>query len=103
MQPDLQTTNLLLAVMAAVSVLEALAVIGLFVAGFLLYRRVLNVIGGIEDRQVAPAAARINAILDDVRGLTSTVKKDANTVSDTLRGLLAVLSHLRDRVRNEDS
>ena len=35
MEPNLATTNVLLGIMAAVSVLEALAVTGLFVAGFL--------------------------------------------------------------------
>ena len=61
--------------MAAVSLLQALAVIGLFLAGFLIYRRVMQVIGGIEERQVAPAVARVNAILDDVKGVTSTVRQ----------------------------
>jgi len=74
MQPNLATTNVLLGIMAAVSVLEALAVIGVFLGAFLLYRRVVRVISGIEARQVAPAAARVNAILDDIKDVTSTVK-----------------------------
>jgi len=75
MQPNLATTNVLLGIMAAVSVLEALAVIGVFLGAFLLYRRVVRVISGIEARQVAPAAARVNAILDDIKDVTSTVKE----------------------------
>jgi hypothetical protein len=36
--------------MAAVSVLEALAVIGFFRGAFVLYKRILHVIRGIEER-----------------------------------------------------
>jgi hypothetical protein len=80
MAPDLSTTNLLLGIMAAVSLLEAVAVLGVFLAGLLLYRRIIQVINGIEERQVAPAVTRVNAILDDVKGVTSTVKDEAERV-----------------------
>ena len=75
MEARLATTNILLGVMAAVSLLEALAVLGVFLGVFLLYRRLAHVIGGIEERQVAPAAVRVNAILDDIKDVTSTVKE----------------------------
>ena len=42
MSGELGTTNLLLGIMAAVSVLEALVVIGIGVAGFLAYRKVME-------------------------------------------------------------
>ena len=77
MEPNLATTNLLLGIMAAVSVLEALAIAGLVLGALLVYRRILQVVGGIEERQVAPAAARVNAILDDIKDVTSTVKEEA--------------------------
>jgi hypothetical protein len=77
MQASLNTTNVLLGIIAAVSLLEALAVIGFFLGAFLLYRRIVRVIGGIEERQVAPTAARVNAILDDIKDVTSTVKEEA--------------------------
>jgi hypothetical protein len=38
MEANLATTNLLLGIMAAVSVLEALVIIGIGVAGYLVYR-----------------------------------------------------------------
>lgn len=74
MTSDLATTNVLLGIMAAVSVLEVLAITGLFVGGFLLYRRLMRTIGDIESKHVAPASVRINAILDDVRSVTSVVR-----------------------------
>ena len=77
MEASLTTTNVLLGVIAAVSLLEGLAVIGFFLGAFLLYRRIVHIIGGIEERQVAPTAARINAILDDIKDVTSTLKDQA--------------------------
>lgn len=77
MTVDLTTTNVFLAVLATVSILEVLAVIGLFVAGYLMFRRLTELIGRIEERQVAPAAARVNAILDDVKAMTDVAKRAA--------------------------
>jgi len=85
MATDLATTNLFLGVMAVVSLFQALAVLGVFVAGFLVFRRLLHVIDAIEERQVAPAVARVNAILDDVKGVTSTVKEEAERVDRVVR------------------
>lgn len=80
MSIDLTTTNVLLGIMAAVNVLEVLAVVGMAAAGFAIYRRVLRVVDGLEERQVAPAVARINTILDDVKGVTATVKKETGHI-----------------------
>jgi hypothetical protein len=77
MSPDLSTTNTLLGIMAAISVLEALAVIGLLLGGFLIHRQMVHVLRSIQEQQVAPAAARVNAILDDIRDVTSTAKHEA--------------------------
>ena len=77
MAPDLTTTNVLLGIMAAVSLLEGLAVLGAMLAGLLVYRRVMQVVTSIEERQIAPAAARVNAILDDVKGVTSTIRAES--------------------------
>jgi hypothetical protein len=92
MEATLTTTNVLLGVIAAVSLLEGLAVIGFFLGAFLLYRRMVHIIGGIEERQVAPTAARVNAILDDIKGVTSTVKDEAGRAE-------WVVSHLVDSVQ----
>jgi hypothetical protein len=82
--PDLATTNLLLGIMAAVSVLEALAVIGCCLAVFLVCRQVVRVVRNIEERQVAPAAARVNAILDDVSNVTSSARHSAERMDGLL-------------------
>src|SRR3954462_11497178 len=87
MGSELGTTNLLLGIMAAVSVLEALVIIGVGVAGFMAYKRVMALVDtamtlaqGIEARQVAPAMMRVNAILDDVKGVTAKVKEETERV-----------------------
>lgn len=98
MAPDLATTNALLAIMAAVSLLEALALIGLFAGGFFLYRRVVQMVARIEERQIAPVATRVNAILDDVKGVTSVVRQATDGADAGVRwGLAWLLRQLRRR------
>jgi|KBSMisStaDraftv2_1062788.scaffolds.fasta_scaffold508735_1 hypothetical protein len=80
MTVDLTTTNVLLGVLATVSVLQVLAVIGLFVAGFMMFRRLTHLIERIQERQVAPAAARVNEILSDVRAMTDVAKRAAERI-----------------------
>ena len=100
MSGELGTTNLLLGIMAAVSVLEALLLIGVGVAGFLVYRRVMELINGIEARQVAPAMARVNAILDDVKGVTARVKEETERVDQAIRTTIDRVDDTADRVRS---
>jgi hypothetical protein len=56
---DLATTNLLLGIIAAVSLFEALALIAAGIGGYVLYRRVLTRVNDLERRQLAPLAARV--------------------------------------------
>lgn len=100
MSGELGTTNLLLGVMAAVSVIEALVVIGLGVGGVIVYRRVKDLIGGLESRQVAPAMARVNAILDDVKGVTAKVKEETERVDQAIRTTMDRVDETADRVRS---
>jgi hypothetical protein len=92
MTGDLATTNVLLGVMAAVSLLEAAAVIGVLLATFLLYRRLSRVIERIEEQHIIPAATRVNAILDNIKDVTSKVTQETDRaqwvfsrIAETLR------------------
>src|SRR5262245_21254829 len=74
---NLDTTNLLLGIMAVVSVLEALVLIGVGVIAWKLYSQAMQTIREVEKRQIAPLVARVNTlmarvdtILDDVKGVT---------------------------------
>jgi hypothetical protein len=100
MSTDLGTTNLLLGIMAGVSVLEALVIIGIGVAGFRAYRRVVTLIEGLEQRQLAPAMARVNAILDDVKGVTAKVKEETERVDHAIRTTIDRVDDTADRVRS---
>jgi hypothetical protein len=97
---DLDTTNVLLGIMAAVSVLEGLLIIGMGVGGYLLYRRVMDVVHGLEQRQVAPAMARVNAILDDVKVVSTRVKDEADRVDQAIRTTMDRVDDTADRVRS---
>jgi hypothetical protein len=100
MDGHLATTNLLLGIMAAVSVLEALVLAGLGVAGFIVYRRVMELLDGLERRQVAPAMARVNAILDDVKEVTAKVKSETERVDMAIHSTMDRLDDTADRVRS---
>lgn len=96
---DLSTTNILLGIMAAVSVLEALCIAGLGVGGYLVYRRVMELMNGLETRQVAPAMARVNAILDDVKGVSAKVREETERVDQAIRTTMDRVDDTADRVR----
>ena len=100
MTGELGTTNLLLGIMAAVSLLEAVAIAGLGIGGFMVSRRLMALIDGLETRQVAPAMARINAILDDVKGVTTTVKDETDRVDSAIRSTIDRVDDTADRVRS---
>jgi hypothetical protein len=100
MSSELATTNVLLGIMAAVSVLEALVIVGLAVGGFLLYRRMMTLVEGLERRQVAPAMARVNAILDDVKGVSAKMKEETERVDRAIRTTMDRVDDTADRVRS---
>ena len=99
MSGELGTTNLLLGIMAAVSVLEALAIIGMGVAGFTVYRKVMELVAGLETRQVAPAMIRVNAILDDVRDVTAKVRQETERVDQAIHTTIGRIDDTAERVR----
>jgi hypothetical protein len=49
------------------SIIEALAVIGLAVGGFIAYREVMQLGANLEARQIAPLREKVDAILLDVK------------------------------------
>ena len=100
METNLATTNLLLGLMAAVSVLEALLVIGMGVAGFIVYRRVSDLLTTVESRHLAPAMVRVNAILGDVKEVTAKVREETVRVDHAIRLTMDRGDDTADRVRS---
>ncbi len=97
---ELATTNLLLGIMAAVSVLEALVIIGIGIGGFMAYKKVMEVVNGIEARQVAPAMAKVNAILEDVKAVSARVKEETERVDHAIHSTMDRIDDTADRVRS---
>ena len=100
MAGELGTTNLLLGIMAAVSVLEALLIIGMGIGGFVAYKKVMELVNGIEMRQVAPAMARVNAILDDVKAVSAKVKEETERVDHAIHSTMDRIDDTADRVKS---
>jgi hypothetical protein len=87
---NLNTTNALLAVMAAVSVLQSIVLLTAAVLGYRLYRQTMQTVRDIEQRQIAPLAervqlliARVDAILADLKDVTGRVTRGTERVNAT--------------------
>jgi hypothetical protein len=96
---DLHTTNVLLGIMAAVSVLEALVLLGAAVGGFLAYRRAMQAVSDLEARQIAPLRARVDAILSDVKSVTARVSHQSERVDQAISGTIDRVDETAGRVR----
>jgi uncharacterized protein YoxC len=104
---NLDTTNLLLGILAAVSVLEALLLIAVGVMALKLYRQTMETVREIEQRQVAPLAAKVHAlmgtvdgILVDVKGITSRLNQQTERVNSAITTTIDRVDETADRVRS---
>jgi hypothetical protein len=99
MSGNLDTTNMLLGIMAAVSVLEALLLIGLGIGGVIVYRRVTQLVSDLEARQVAPLRERVDAILADVKAVTERVSHQTARVDHAISGTMERVDETAQRVK----
>lgn len=97
---NLETTNLMLGIMAAVSVLEALVLIGLGVGGFMIYRRVMRTIEEVETRQVAPLREKVDGILVDVKTITARVSQQTERVDHAISGTMDRVDETAERMKH---
>ena len=104
---NLDTTNWLLGIMAAVSVLEALVLIGIGVGGFMVYRRVMQLVNDLEARQIAPLREKVDAILVDVKSVTARVSQQTERVDHAISGTIhrvdETAGHIKGSVREKVS
>jgi hypothetical protein len=107
---NLDTTNLLLGIMAAVSVLEALLLIGVGVMAYRLYAQAMRTIRDIEARQITPLVARVDAlmtrvdtILADVKDVTARVTNRTERVDAAIRHTMGRVDETAGRVRSSVS
>ena len=107
---NLDTTNLLLGIMAAVSVLEALVFIGVGVMAYRLYGQTMRTVRDIEARQITPLVARVDAlmtrvdaILVDVKDVTARVSDRTERVDAAIRQTMGRVDETAGRVRSSVS
>jgi hypothetical protein len=96
---DLGTTNVWLAIIAIVSLLEALVLIGVAAAAFVVYRRVMTLAKELEARQIAPVREKVEGILGDVRAVTSRVNHQTERVNHAISGTMGRVDETADRVK----
>jgi hypothetical protein len=97
---DLQTTNVALIIMAVVSVLEALVLIGIGIGGFLVYRRVMQLVADLEARQIAPVREKVDAILGDVQAVMARVNSEAERVDHAIHGTIDRVDHTAEHLKS---
>jgi hypothetical protein len=104
---NLETTNLMLGIMAAVAVLEAVVLLGLAVGGFLAYRRVTQLVHDLEARQIAPLRQQVGAILADVKTVTARVSHQTervdHAITDTMERVDETAERMKSTVREKVS
>jgi hypothetical protein len=96
---DLNSLSIPLWIMAVVSVLQALLLIGMGVAGYLVYSRVMTLINDLEVRQIAPIREKVDAILADVRGITARVNQQTERMDHAITGTIDRVDDTAARVR----
>ena len=95
---NLDTTNLLLGIMAAVSVLEAIVLIGVGVMAYRLYGQTMRSIREIEQRQIAPLVARVSALMTRVDAILGDLRDVTARVSTRTERMDSAIQHTIDRV-----
>jgi uncharacterized membrane protein len=98
MTGNLDTTNVLLGIMAAVSVFEALLLIGVGIGAVIVYRRLMQIIADLEARQIAPLRERVDAILMDVKSVTARVSYQTERVDQVISGTMERVDDTAQRV-----
>jgi hypothetical protein len=96
---DVSSLGVPLWIMAVVSVLEALLILGLGVAGYIIYSRVMTLITDIEARQITPIREKVDAILADVKGITARASHQAERVDHAISGTMERVDETATRVR----
>ena len=97
--PDLQSLSVPLWIMAVVSVLQALMLIGVGVAGYLAYSRVMTLVNDLETRQIAPLREKADAIMADVKAITARVSQQTERVDQAITGTIDRVDDTATRVR----
>src|SRR4029078_499458 len=86
-------------IMAVVSVLQALLLIGIGVGGYLVYSRVTTLVTDLQARQIAPLREKADAILADVKAVTARVSQQTERVDHAISGTMGRVDETAERVK----
>jgi uncharacterized protein YoxC len=96
---NLETTNWLLAVMAAASVVQTLMLVGAAVAGYRWYRQISQTMAEMQE-QVQPLRRKVDSILADVETITARVNHETARVDHAIKGTIERVDETAERVRD---
>jgi hypothetical protein len=96
---DLSSLSTPLWIMAIVSVLQALVIIGMGVGGYLMYSRLTTMMADLETRQIAPLREKADAILADVKSITARVSQQTERVDHAIAGTIDRVDDTAARVK----
>jgi len=100
MDGNLGSINVPLWIMAVVSILEALLLIGIGVGGFLMYRRVMQLVNDLEARQIAPLREKVDAILGDVKSVSARVSQQTERVDHAISGTMGRVDETAEKMKS---
>lgn len=98
MDASLDTTNVMLGIIAAVGVLEAIVLIAVGAGAFIVYRRATRLIATIQERQIEPIVRRVHAVLDDVQAVSGTVREQTHRVDQAIQSTVDRVDETTERV-----
>ena len=100
------TTNLLLGIMAAASVLQAVGLIAAGIMCFRMYGVAMRTVRDIQERQIAPLAARVESllatvdrVLADVQSVTGRLSHGTERVESAIDDTMHRVDETAGRVR----
>ncbi len=96
---DVHALTVPLWIMAVVSIIEVLIVIGIGVAAMLAYSRVTTLVTDLEARQIEPLRQKVDAILVDVKAITARASHQAERVDQAINGTIDRVDETAARVR----
>ena len=99
MAGDINSLATPLWIMAGLSILEALLLIGMGIGGYLVYSRVMALVNDLEARQIAPIREKVDAILVDVKSVTARVAHQTERVDHAVTGTINRVDETATRVR----
>jgi hypothetical protein len=97
---NLDTTNVLLGIMAAASVVQVLALIALVVVGNRAYQRIAHTLADLEARELAPLRQKADVILTNLQAITTRVSDKTERVDQAITDTIDRVDETADRMKH---